>query len=339
MKKETKVVALALVLLLLFLSGFGLGATKGINFNFNGKVEVVGAGSGSGDASANATVPAAPAAPATTAAPVTEAPTTAAPADTTAAPAPSDAPAADAPADTTAAPAGDAGANAGAVPSTKEEVAAAYCKALNDFKHYTGGVTLKRSETIDIQVKDLPAVATAIINPIVEKFVGTTDRTFTFENNQEKTYDEGSGPQPSDDRSISDRIVPGNRDATIDPAGLVSATATPGANGGYSIKLVFVAETAKYDGATKTNLSEPTYHKGALDPLNLGGIKELEGIITAADMSYPGATIEADIDGQGRLVKMHYNLPLEGSGTGKAVVTLTLGVVGSMDAVYEITYA
>ena len=240
--------------------------------------------------------------------------------------------------DTNTGDAGNAGASTG-VPSTKEEVAAAYCKALNDFKHYTGGVTLKRSETIDIQVKDLPKLAEAVINPIVSKFIGTTVRTFTFENNQEKTYDEGSGPQPSDDRSISDRIVPGNRDATIDPAGLVSATATPGANGGYSIKLVFVAETAKYDGTTKTNISEPTHHKGAMDPLNLGGIKELEGIITAADMSYPGATIEADIDGQGRLVKMHYNLPLEGSGTGKAVVTLTLGVQGSMDAVYEITYA
>ncbi len=321
MKQETKIIAIVLTLLIVFLSGFGLGATKGITVNVNGGTAAVQTGGEAAPATQ-------PAAPATTqpAAPATTAP--AAPADTTA-------PAADA----TTAPAADAGASTGSVPQTKEEVAAAYCKAINDFKHYTGKVTLKRSETVDIKPQNLPSIAESVLNPIIEKFTGTTVRTFTFENNQEKTYDEGNGPQPSNDRSISERIVPGNRDAVIDPAGLVSATATPGANGGYSMKLVFVAETSKYDGATKTNTSEPTYHKGALDPLDLGSIKELESILTAADMSYPGATIEADVDGEGRLVKMHYNLPLEGTGSGKVVVSITLGVTGSMDAIYEITYA
>ena len=315
MKQETKVVAIILAALIVFLSGFGLGATQGITVNVNGGAVQTGG---------------AVAAPAET--------TTAAPQTTTAAPETTVAPPAGE--TTTAAPAADnAGASAGSVPSTKEDIAAAYCKAINDFKHYTGNVTLKRSETIDIAPKDIPAIASAVLNPIVEKFTGTTVRTFTFENNQEKTYDEGSGPQASDDRSISNRIVPGNRDAVIDPAGIASATATPGANGGYSIKLVFVAESAKYDGSTKTNVSEPTYHKGAMDPLDLGSIKELESILVAADMSYPGATIEADIDSEGRLVKMHYNLPLEGSGSGKVGVTINIGVTGSMDAVYEITYA
>ena len=327
MKKELKIALSVLLSLVVFLGGVIVGST-------NGLVQVNVAEAQQADATqaptqAPATQASTPAAPVTqpTQAPATQAPSQApseAPSQ-----APSEAPS-QAPSE---APSGTS------VPSTKEEVAAAYSKVLNDFKHYTGNVTLKRSETIDIQPKDLPAIASAVVNPIVEKFTGTTVRTFTFENNQETTYDEGNGPQPSDGRSISNRIVPGSRDVVVDPAGLVSGTATPGANGGYSMKLVFVAETSKYDGATKTNTSEPTYHKGALDPLDLGSIKELEGILTAADMSYPGATIEADVDGQGRLVKMHYNLPLEGTGTGKVGISITLGVTGSMDATYEITYA
>lgn len=317
MKQETKLVAIVLVCLIIFLSGFGLGATKGITVKIEGGTGTAVQANGSAEQpTAQQTQPQ------TTQPQATEPPATTAP------------PAGD----STTTPADNSGASTGSVPSTKEEVAAAYAKAINDFKHYTGNVTLKRSETIDIQPKDLPALAEKVVNPIVQKFTGTTVRTFTFENNQEKTYDEGNGPQPSNDRSISERIVPGGRDAVVDPAGLVSATATPGANGGYSMKLVFVAETSKYDGATKTNTSEPTYHKGAMDPLDLGSIKELEGIITAADMSYPGATIEADVDGEGKLVKMHYNLPLEGTGTGKIGISITLGVSGSMDAIYEITY-
>ena len=329
MKKETKVVALALVLLLLFLSGFGLGATKGINFNFNGKVEVVGAGSGSGDASANApAAPAAPATPATTAAPVTEAPTTAAPADTTAAPAPSDAPAADAPADTTAAPAGDAGANAGAVPSTKAEIAAAYNKVVNDAKNYTGKLVLKKHDIINVQLKDLPTIAEKIITPVVTKLTTTSPEEYTFEN----------GVDVNDpNRYVTHKIIPNGRPAEVAESGLANATATANADGGYTMTLTFIAEASNFDGTKNT--SEPVEHKKAMDPLELGSLDLGPISISNAALSYPGATVTATVDGQGRLVKLEQKLPLEGEGTGKAGIELTLKLSGSMDGTYEFTYA
>ena len=306
MKKEIKVVAIILVALIVFLSGYGLGASKGIKIEIAGTVDVNG---GAVNAGAQVQQPA-------TQAPVTQAPVTQAPAgdDATEAPA----------GDTTDAPATDSGSTS-AVPSTPAEIAAAYNKALNDYRAFTGNVTTKKVETISIQVKDLPAIVAKIVNPVVEKFTGTTENTFVFTN----------GVDP-DGRTPADKIIPGGRDAAVDPAGLASATATANADGGYTMKMVFVAETSKFDGTKNT--SEPTYHMGAMDPLNLGTLDINPITITEAELNYPGATIEATVDGQGRLVKLVQLLPLNGYGTGKAGISATINLEGSMDATYEMTY-
>jgi hypothetical protein len=310
MKKEIKVVAIILVALIVFLSGYGLGASKGIKIEIGGTVEVNG---GAVNAGASVQQPA-------TQAPVTQAPVTQAP--VTQAPE-ADAPEADAPeAD---APATDSGATS-AVPSTPEEIAAAYNKALNAYRAYTGNVTTKKVETIAIEVKDLPAIVAKIVNPVVEKFTGTTENVYTFTN----------GVDP-DGRTPADKIIPGGRDANVQAAGLASATATGNADGGYTLKMVFVAETSKFDGTKNT--SEPTYHMGAMDPLNLGTLDLGPITITEAELNYPGATIEATVDGQGRLVKLVQLLPLNGYGTGKAGIQATINLEGSMDATYEMTYA
>ena len=314
MKKETKVVAIALVLLVIFLSGFGLGATKGININVGGKVEVAGgAAQDSAPVAADTT---------TTATPAT---TTAAPATTTAAPA--------ADAGATSAPAADAGATSApastglALPSTKAEVAAAYNKAINEYKAFTGTVTTKKTETVDIQAKDLPAAIEGVVNGVIKNFAGTTTNEFVFTN--------GVDPEG---RKPADKIIPGGRDAAVTEAGLVEGTAVANPDGGYTLKLKFVAETSGYDGTNTT--SEPTHHMGAMDPLNLATLKIDPIKINSAEMTYPGATTELTVDAQGRIVKLHNLLPLEGSGSGGVgPINATINIGGSMDSTWEMTYA
>ena len=198
MKQETKLVAIILVALIVFLSGFGLGATKGIN------IKIEGAAVQAGAQAAPATT--------TTAAPQT---TTAAPQTTTAAPAgdaTTAAPAGDA--TTTAAPAGDAGSSS--VPSTKAEIAAAYNKAVNDLRAYQGKVTLKKHDIIQVGLADGPAAS--ILNPVIEKLTATEPQEWTFEN----------GADVNDpNRKLVEKIIPWNRDANVQEAGLVSASATP----------------------------------------------------------------------------------------------------------------
>ena len=316
MKKEIKVVAIVLVALIVFLSGYGLGASNGIKIEIGGTVEVNGGAAV--NAGAQAPVTQAP----VTQAPVTQAPVTQAPTEAPAGDDVTDAPAAD---DVTEAPAGDSGASA--VPSTKEEIAAAYNKAVNDFKAYTGNATEKKVETIAIEVKDLPGAVAAIVNPVVEGFTGTTEKEYVFTNGVD-----------ADGNKTADRIIPGGRDANVQAAGIAEASATANADGGYTMKIKFVAESSNFDGTTNT--SEPEYHKGAMDPLNLGGLDLGPIKISEAGLDYPGATVEATVDGQGRLVKLVQLLPLGGFGTGKAgPIKATINLEGSMDATYEITYA
>lgn len=314
MKKEIKVVAIILVALIVFLSGYGLGASKGIKIEIGGTVEVNG---GAVNAGAQVQQPATQQ-PATQQ-PATQQPATQAPSNDT-----TDAPATDAPA--TDAPAADSG-DASAVPSTKEEIAAAYNKAINGFKAYTGNATEKKVETIAIEVKDLPGPVAAIVNPVVEKFTGTTEHTYTFTNGVD-----------ADGNKTADRIIPGGRDANVQAAGIAEATATANADGGYTMKIKFVAESSNFDGTQNT--SEPEFHKGAMDPLNLGSLDLGPIKIAEAGLDYPGATVEATVDGQGRLIKLVQILPLGGFGTGKAgPIKATINLEGSMDATYEITYA
>ena len=311
MKQETKIIALVLGILIVFLSGFGLGATKGITVNVNG-----GAAVQTGGEAAPATQPAAPA-------------TTAAPAPaTTAAPAPADttAPAADA---TTAAPAADSGASAGAVPQTTAEIVAAYNKAVNDAKHYTGRVTLKKHDIIDVQLKDLPAIAEKIITPVIANLTKTEPKEATFEN---------AVGVDDNTRELTKWIIPGGgRDAALQEAGVASATATPNGDGGYTMVITLIAETSTFDGTSTT--SEPTHHKSIMDPLELGSLDLGPITISNADLRYPGATMTATVDGQGRLVALKQQLPLEGTGTGKAGISITLNLGGSMDGTYEFIYA
>ena len=314
MKKEIKVVAIILVALIVFLSGYGLGASKGIQINIGGTVEV------NGGAAVNAGAQAQPSQQAQPTTPPTTEPSTQAPAGDTTTKAP------EAGDTTTKAPEAS---NTSKVPSTKDEIAAAYNKAINEYKAFKGKVTTKKVETIAIEVKDLPGPVAAIVNPVVEGFTGTTENTWTFENGADVA-------DPT--RMLADKMIPGGRDAAVQGAGLAEASATANADGGYTMKLKFVAESSNFDGTKNT--SEPTYHMGAMDPLNLGTLDLGPISIAEAGLNYPGATVEATVDGQGRLVKLVQLLPLDGYGTGKAgPIKATINLAGSMDATYEMTYA
>ncbi len=321
MKQETKIVAIVLAFLIVFMSGFGLGATKGINI----KIEGAAVQTGGQQAVVNTTTTQAPQTT-TTAAPQTTTQAPAADATTTTAPA--------ADATTTTAPAADATTTTAApstsglkVPSGNAEIVAAYNKAVNDAKHYTGKVTLKKHDIINVALPE--SAASKILNPIIANLTKTEPKEATFEN---------AVGVDDNTRELTKWIIPGGgRDAALQEAGVASASATANADGGYTMTITLVAETSTFDGTNTT--SEPTHHKSIMDPLELGSLDLGPVKITNADMKYPGATMTATVDAQGRLVKLVQKLPLEGTGTGKAGIPLTLEISGSMDGNYEFIYA
>lgn len=300
MKKEIKVVAIVLAALIIFLSGFGIGATKGINVN----VKYEGA---AGEVAAPAP---------TTQAPQTTAPTTQAPTE-----APTQAPAGDDATDApTQAPAGDS-----KVPSTPAEVVAAYNKAVNGTKNYKGSCHFKKDSTVSLQITDCPGGNTVknIIQPIVDNLAGSSA--------WEADYNNGVNP---DGGQLYNALTPGDRDAALTEEACASATAVA-AGDGYKMTVVIKPEKSTYDG---TNTTYPVYHEQITNPLNLATL-DIPLEITAADMSYAGATVEVTVDGEGRITLMTLKMPIEGSGSGKAgFISATVGIAGSLDDTYTITY-
>lgn len=321
MKKEIKVVAIVLAILVVFLGGVVVGTSSGgfsLTINNNG--------------AASSSVPVdATQAPATQA-PVTQAPTTQAPATqapTTAAPQGGDTTTTAAPqggdTTTTAAPQGGS-----SVPSTTDEVCAAYNKAINDYRAYKGTVTTHKVENTQVNITELPSIAKPLegtINTVIGNVVKPVDETFTFTN----------GADVNDpNRTIGKKIIPWDRDATVTSADVSSATATANGDGGYTITLQFVSETSTFDG---TNTTDPVHHMTAMDPLNLATLSLDPIEISNAEMYYSGATTKITVDAQGRLIKLENTLPLEGSGTGgMGPIKATIGLAGQMDSTYTMQY-
>ncbi len=303
MKKEMKVIVAALVVLAVFLSGVVVGTING------GLVTIQMSGSSGSSTPVDATQ-----APTTTQAPQGGGTTT------TAAPQGGDT-------TTTAAPQG----GSSSVPGTPAEACAAYCKAVNDAKAYTGNATVRRIEQIDVGVDSCSVGALqSTLDKVVRSFIKSSDETFEMVNG---SYQNDSG----ETRTMNDRLYPGGRNVTVAEANVTSATATATPDGGYTVTLKFPAETSVYDNGSV--LSSPTNHLTAVDPLDLATLNLDPVKIVKADMTYPGATLDATVNAEGKLVKLHINLPLKGTGSAKiGPAGLDLGVSGFMDTTFEITY-
>ncbi len=310
MKKELKVIAVVLAGIIVFLAGFGLGTSKGIQID----IKVDGANS----ANSSAVTPAAPAttapaAPATTAPAAPETPAT---------------PESTAPATPDSKPA-DNGGTPSAIPSTPKEIAAKYNEVLNALKKQEN-VTVHKVSAVNIECTDCSvSILKGVVNTILEGFMKGSDEKVQF------TSGKGSKSDGSE-VWINDFITPGGRESAVTENDLASATAAADGSG-YKMTLKFKSEQATFANGSGT---EPTSHKTAMDPLNLATLELPMGAqITEASMTYPGATIEATVDGSGNLVSMHLNLPLEGSGTGNLKgMSLSVGLKGDLDDTYTMTY-
>ena len=227
--------------------------------------------------------------------------------------------------DTTKAPEAAAPSGDSKVPATPAEVVAAYNKAVNGTKNYKGKVHFKKDSTVNLQVTDCPGGNTVknIIQPIVDDLAGSSTK--------EGDYDNGVN---ADGGNFYNVLTPGDRDAALTEEACESATAVA-AGDGYKLTVVIKAETSVYDG---TNTTYPVYHQTVTDPLNLATL-DIPLTITAADMSYAGATINVTVDGEGRITEFDLKMPIEGSGSGKAgFISATVGIAGSLDDTYTFTY-
>lgn len=197
----------------------------------------------------------------------------------------------------------------GAIPQTKEEITAAFVKAMNDTKHSTRSCNAVKNTDVQVNVTDCSVrTLTSMVNSIVSGFTGPETQEYSFVDGKATTSD-GEVTLYSD-------LPPSGRDVSLDPSGVQTASAEAYGDGGYTLHLTLVPETSSLG-------NEPQYHANSVGFLDLEGLG-IKGVeFTKADFTYPGATVSISVNKDGLVEKYDCTLPM--SGTGEASVKVAKG--------------
>lgn len=223
---------------------------------------------------------------------------------------------------------------ANADPSTlsKDEVIKRVTDAINQVKTEQN-MTAVRSEKISINLTDLSIPgAKSIVNSIVQRLIGDEHVTYNFQNGQATGVDDSGNEDGDGVQTPNSAIPPKDANISLPAEGVVSATAqASGDNIVYKVTLV--EENTTYTAPV------PKYNSAAFSYLDLTTI-DLSGVtISDAQMHYPGTEITATVNKDGKLVELHYYMPMDGYGAAK--VTMFNGNAsfeGSDDEAWTFTY-
>lgn len=211
-----------------------------------------------------------------------------------------------------------------AAPTGDAETIAYLNNAVNTMRA-TQNMTAVKQQTIDIKLTDCSAPAfTSIINGVINGMMGTEEYTYTFVN--------GVATDPEENTQVAPKtaIPPTDKDFNLMADGIASmSSASDGTNTVYTIVL-------KPESSTKD--APPVYHGATMDCFDFAAL-DIPIEVTSADFNYHGATIDITIDAQGRVVKYHENMPLDGVGGGKmGFLSATATLEGYLDETWTITY-
>jgi hypothetical protein len=217
-----------------------------------------------------------------------------------------------------------------AVPYLDDSVENYYNKAVNDLKIYKGLVTIKKTRTVNIEVKDTPKVVQSIIDPIAESLTGTTTETYIFLNGKN-----------TEGRKITDVIQPLGRNAEMTNDAVSDNSLRFSSDEGQAmvtaLTISLAAENSIFDG---TVLQNPPYNSSVIDPINpaaldLGPLK-----IITAEISYPETLVAASFDDNLRATSIKIDIPINAFFTGNAsVIRFSANCEARITEEYTITYA
>ena len=218
---------------------------------------------------------------------------------------------------------------------SKAEIIAAAKKAIDAVKTQQN-MTAVQAENVQITVNDCSVSRlTSLVNSIVQRFTGEKSATYKFVNGQ-ATGVRPDGKEVEDEGVVSPTqvIPPKNRTFDITEAGVTEATAKKnGSDTVYTIKI-------KEESTTLQN-PVPQFNSAAIGYLDLTKISDkINGAeITEANMHYPGSSVTATVNGDGKLVKLELYLPMDGYGAASLkVVKGNASFSGSQTETWTFTY-
>ncbi|MBR6567319.1 MAG: hypothetical protein IKK60_01560 [Clostridia bacterium] len=196
--------------------------------------------------------------------------------------------------------------------------------------------TVTKTANVDIEVTDIMGgkLTEALINPILKEYLVADSST--------EVYYEGDG-------------IWNLQYIELYPEGLVSAKKTENADGTTDYEFVLKEEAAYFGGAEAEYvtvgivnqggnevITEGIYHDLCADTLDIEWfIYDFAPLqITGASINYPGATIKATTDAQGRFISLSVDMPVKGTGEAAAgLIRGNIALEGYRNEGYTFEYA
>ncbi|MCM1543856.1 MAG: hypothetical protein NC110_01015 [Ruminococcus sp.] len=215
---------------------------------------------------------------------------------------------------------------------SKEEILKNVTDAINAVKSEQN-MTAVRTETITINLTDLSLASLKnTVNNIIQGLAGEEKFTYNFQNGQATGVDDNGKEDEDGVQSPNSAIPPKNAQFALPADGVVAATAQKdGANTVYTLKLV--------EESTTYTAPVPQYNSLAFSYLDLTSIDIPIATITDASMHYPGTEITATVNEAGKLIGLHYVMPMDGY--GEASIRIASGNAtfeGSDDEAWTFSY-
>lgn len=209
---------------------------------------------------------------------------------------------------------------------TKAEILKKVGDGVNFIKDLKGTVQATKTQNIGLTLTEcsLPAFI-GIVNKVLEFFDGETVTEYTF-NDGKATDDKGN------EVTFYGAIPPSNRYFELTEEGMADAWVTKdGENTVYTI--VVVHETSTMADP------RPPFHSMAGDTFDCTKVELPFGEITKADFDYPGSEISITVNPDGKVVKYHQVLKINGVGGGAALGMSADGrIEGTTNETWEFVY-
>lgn len=209
---------------------------------------------------------------------------------------------------------------------SKAEILKKVGDGINYIKDLKGTVQVKKTQIIDLTLTEcsLPAFV-GIVNKVLDFFAGETVTEYTFTDGK-ATDDKGN------EVTFYGALPPANRYFELTQEGMADARVTKdGENTVYTV--VVVPETSTMADP------RPPFHSSAGDTFDCTKVELPIGKITKADFDYPGSEISITVAPDGKIVRYHQTLKINGVGGGAALGMSADGrIEGEANESWEFTY-
>ncbi len=211
------------------------------------------------------------------------------------------------------------------VPQDKGAIINAYINGVNTLKN-TQNFSMNQNDILDVTITDVEMSGGSALKSAVMAFANNliappAPESYTFTGG----IDAATGKTPNE------VIAPLNTAAQVDINAVTQATASPTADGGYTVMLTIQSET-------QTLYSPAPNLSTMVEVIDMTSRLPANATLSEMNINYAPTTITATFDSQNRIVAMEHKLVSQGGGSGKMIVEVTMQMEGNYTSNYTFAY-